>query len=420
MKQMVRYFFLACILCPVSCVLCPNAKAELSVGAAKQELRLPAKIPLAGYSRRHGKPSTGVHDPVSVRALVLRDQDTTVALVSVDLLIIDERLYAAVQQRLRQTHPALELLLAATHTHSGPGAYGQTFLEKISMGQYDQAVFDELVRRISAAVAEAVSRMEPVTALRMVVTTTQGLVANRMQEDGVVDPELIVVSLEGRAHRPLALVANFSAHPTTLGAGNRQLSADYPGVLVRELERRHPGAVSLFFVGAVGDQAPVKHGEQFERAEWLGSQLAQQAGEMDAKALSVSDTALQAAQQAMPLPPARVRLGKLTLPSWMGRALVDDDATLSLVRVGPVLLIGVPCDLSAELGLALKRYARERGYQPLIVGFADDYIGYCLPKRLYERTTYEASLMFNGSDTGELLVYELQRMIDQMQVMSDQ
>jgi hypothetical protein len=76
--------------------------------------------------------------------------------------------------------------------------------------------------------------------------------------------------------QPLAVLLSFAAHPTTLGAWNMELSADYPGVAVRALEQRFPGAEVLFFAGAVGDQAPVKSGDSFQRAEFVGLPLAQE------------------------------------------------------------------------------------------------------------------------------------------------
>jgi hypothetical protein len=50
---------------------------EAEVGVGQAQIALPPGVPLAGYSRRHGQPSTGVHDPVGVRALVFRDEEET-------------------------------------------------------------------------------------------------------------------------------------------------------------------------------------------------------------------------------------------------------------------------------------------------------------------------------------------------------
>jgi hypothetical protein len=93
---------------------------------------------------------------------------------------------------------------------------------------------------------------------------------------------------------------------------------------------------------------------------------------------------------------------------------VDDDATLSLVAVGNTVFLGVPCDLTTGLGQELKAAARARGLDPMVVGFANDYVGYCLPASLYERGDYEASLAFNGPNTGELITTRLVQMLDHL------
>ncbi|MBI3319346.1 MAG: neutral/alkaline non-lysosomal ceramidase N-terminal domain-containing protein [Candidatus Omnitrophica bacterium] len=393
--------------------------SQVLVGAAKLELTPPVKTPLAGYSRRRGRLMTGVHDPVYVRALVIQngqDGTPTAALVSCDLLIIDEVLADAVSRRLKATTRLgpLTLLVAATHTHSGPGAYGRHFLEQLSMGHFEPAVLEFLTVRICEAIAAAADALKP-AAVVDAGTATTGLVVNRMDAAGAVDPELGVVAYQASDGHPLAVVANFSAHPTTLGAWNRQMSADYPGVLTEAIEARYPGAVCLFFAGAVGDQAPVKRGEGFERAEWFGHELARSAQallEQSVQPQPIQSVAVD--QRVMRLPPAHLRLGSLQLPSWMSQPLVDDDATLTVLRIGPVCFIGVPCDLSAELGLELKAHARALGLHPLVIGFANDYIGYCLPERLYQTRRYEASMAFNGPKTGTLIVEELKRMIDHL------
>jgi len=391
------------------------AHAELSAGVAKRDLTPPHRVPMAGYSRRHGQLSTGVHDAPQVRALVLSDKDATVALASCDLLIIDERLFRAIDQRVHAASATpITLIVAATHTHSGPGAFGQKFLEKISMGHYDPAVFEFLASRIAETILAASQQRQPVT-IRAGTVATTGLIKNRVAEGGPVDSELTLFAAIDGQGKPVAIVANFSAHPTTLGASNMQLSADYPGVLTRLVEEHAPGAVCLFTAGSVGDQAPIKHGTMFETSEAMGQSLAAEViGWLDHPSTQPGQADLAARQQTMRLAPARVRLGRVTLPSAIGGLLVDDDADLSAVRIGDVLWMGVPCDFSAELGLTLKAFAREAGYQPMIIGFANDYIGYCLPERLYRSGAYEALMAFNGPRTGEDLLDALKGMAQEL------
>lgn len=404
----------AALLCVGLMVAAHPAAADVTAGVASQAFTVRAGVPLAGYSRRDGAPSRGQHDPVGVRALVLEDAEGAVAIVSCDLLIIDERLASAVSARVaqRSPEPPPTLFLAATHTHSGPGAYGRTFLEKLSMGHYEPAVFEALVEQIADTILRARASRQPIR-LAVGREPTDGLVVNRIDPHGPTDSELIVCALYPvQGSQPLAVLVNFSAHPTTLGAWNRQLSADYPGVVARALETRWPSALCFFVAGAVGDQAPVTQGDAFERAEWLGGQLAQRAIALLEQAEPRAPRRLLVRQETLPLPPAAVRLGRwLTLPRWWGAQLVDDDATLSLIVFGDVALHGVPCDLAASLGQQLKAAARSRGMEPLVVGFVNDYIGYCIPESLYHTNAYEASLAFNGPRTGTLVV---QRSIDML------
>lgn len=412
------WFVLAAAVASVlqACLASSPAQAASPVlaGASKIELTPPVHTPLAGYSRRDGRLSQSVHDPVFVRALAVRDHNTTAVIVSCDLLIIDERLFAAVAQRVDAAWEGAPptLLVAATHTHSGPGAYGTKFLEKVSMGHFDPQVFDWIADRIAEAILTASRDLQPAT-IRSATATTTGLVINRMEADGAVDAALTVVAFDRADRTPLAIVVNFAAHPTTLGAWNMALSADYPGVVTQQLEARFPSAVCLFVAGAVGDQAPVKHGDGFERAAWIGEELARQAaGLLEQPLPARAAESVVAEQRTIRLPPARLRWSRRALPSWVSARFVDDDATLTMIQVDSIAWLGVPCDLSAELGLELKRHAAHHGYQPVIAGFANDYIGYCLPARLYDTEHYEAMLAFNGPTTGELLVEELKRMID--------
>jgi hypothetical protein len=410
-------WLIAILMLPV-----PAWAEPVQAGVARVTFDLPRYVPLAGYSRRHGKPSAGARDPVGARALVLQGGGVTVALVSCDLLIVDERLSASVRERLaaRGFPPELTLVLAATHTHSGPGAYGSAFFEKLSMGHYDPQVFDAIAESIVEALAQARAKLAPVR-LAYRSGSTEGLVVNRLESSGPVDAEVSVVGLypQDRAE-PLAVLVSFAAHPTTLGAWNMELSADYPGVVVEALEERYPGSTAMFFAGAVADQGPVKSGERLERTQRLGRELARYAAALLEEVHPEPLSSLAAEQAVMALPPPHVRLGRVVLPRWVGRRLVDDDATLSVVSLGDLVLFGAPCDLASDLGAKLKASARGRGLQPLLIGFADDYIGYCVSASLYKAKEYESSMAFNGPRAGELVVERLIDMMDNVATSSQQ
>jgi hypothetical protein len=74
--------------------------------------------------------------------------------------------------------------------------------------------------------------------------------------------------------------------------------------------------------------------------------------------------------------------------------------------------VGVPCDLAANLGRRLKDAAAARGLFPVVAGFTNDYIGYCVAEETYRTAEYEALMAFNGPRAGELIVERLINMLD--------
>src|SRR5512132_1088298 len=89
---------------------------ELTAGVARVEITPPIGFPMGGYAARSG-PSTGIHDPLYATALVLKTDELTLAIISCDLLSFpSERVVSLARDRRLADH----VLIAASHTHSGP------------------------------------------------------------------------------------------------------------------------------------------------------------------------------------------------------------------------------------------------------------------------------------------------------------
>ena len=67
-----------------------------------------------------------VHDDLFAHALVLESGARTLAMVSLDLIVLPERHVAAARERIaaRAGIPPAAVLIACTHTHSGPATTG--------------------------------------------------------------------------------------------------------------------------------------------------------------------------------------------------------------------------------------------------------------------------------------------------------
>jgi hypothetical protein len=99
---------------------------------------------------------------------------------------------------------------------------------------------------------------------------------------GPVDPELTITRIDAAnatgGGKPLAVLVNWTAHPTFMSEDDMLFSGDWPGHLQRTLESLiGQGVVAMYCNGAEGDQSPTPRensGEShWERAERYGRDL---------------------------------------------------------------------------------------------------------------------------------------------------
>jgi hypothetical protein len=96
--------------------------------------------------------------------------------------------------------------------------------------------------------------------------------------DGFVDRDLIVFRIDDSNGKPYAVLVNFQCHGTTLTFENKVISPDWVGMVRKTIEQAMPGATSLYFQGAAGNQGPIEGGTgDLAVAHRLGSILGHQA-----------------------------------------------------------------------------------------------------------------------------------------------
>lgn len=243
------------------------AHAELRAGVARVEITPSSFMAMYGYANRKCGPANGTHDPLMAKALVLESGGTRMAIVTVDLgSLVSDTLRQDVAGKLGIPI----LLLAASHTHSAPAflPFGSAPATNAAATAYRS----EIEGKIFRAIEQAQRSLAPAT-LSMARGSLQ-LGYNRLlpRDDGrtralfdnlervpygPVDPEYVLLRVDGADGSPRALLVHYAAHAVVLGPTNCKYSADYPGVMQARVEEAVPGAQVMFVQGGAGDINPL-------------------------------------------------------------------------------------------------------------------------------------------------------------------
>ncbi len=266
------------------------AYGQLRAGVARVEITPSALMQMYGYANRKCGDAVGTHDPLLAKALVLEAGNSRMAIVTMDLgSMVSDNLRQEVASRLNIP----VLLLSASHTHSAPSflPFGSSPTKDPSAPAY----LAELERKVFGAVEEASKAMAPVTlhvgrgSLQLGYNRllprdngrSRALFDNLERVPyGPVDPELVVLRVDGLDGSPRALIVHYAAHAVVLGPTNCKYSADYPGVMQAKVEQTLPGTQVMFVQGGAGDVNPLfqarsgKEDDDFAVVKKMGELLA--------------------------------------------------------------------------------------------------------------------------------------------------
>jgi hypothetical protein len=91
--------------------------------------------------------------------------------------------------------------------------------------------------------------------------------------------------------------------------------------------------------------------------------------------------------------------------------LVPAQTHSTCLRLGDLVILGVPGEMAAQLGLEAKSQTRQITGAACVTigGLADEWVSYVLPAEEYRRGGYEASMSFYGETLGNTLVEGIDR-----------
>jgi len=441
----------------------PMACADaLEAGVAACDITPPVGYRMSGYF--HERLSTGTLNPLKAKALVLKQGDARAAIVSCDLigLSLDVSNRARAEASARTGIPVENILLAATHTHTGP-LYGGALREHLhnqavaKHGQDPCEAVDypkDLAAKLAQVIADANAASKPVS-LAAGVAEQQGLAFNRrfhmkdgsvrfnpgvlnpniVRPAGPIDPQVGVVMVHDAGGKTHAGLVNFALHLDTVGG--TKYAADYPFFLEEGLREAYGKAfVLLFGTGACGDinHIDVTKKERL-KTETIGRTLAEAVKAADLKPVAKPALAVRREIVRAPLQQfdaekkawareAIQKVGTRQLPfleqveayKILAVEMREGDTLpleVQVVRLsGDVAVVGLPGEVFVDLGLAIKKASPFA--TTLVIELCQDAPGYIPTRKAFAEGSYETVNSRVAPGGGEMMAEAAIRLLKEL------
>lgn len=394
------------------------------VGTAKRDITPTAltaprdgKVWLGGYGFGRERQSAGVLAPIFVRAFVVSDGERTVAFAENETQgafaaykrgtygLID--VGAAVEAATSGAIPRAHVIVSSDHSHSGPDTTGV-------WGGLPDSYLAFLRDQTIGAITDAFAARQPVQLLTGTSDATALLHSQFDQPpNDQVDGELRVLvasdPLDARNHH--AVLINFAAHATVMGATNLLVSGDWPSVVASKVEEALGVDTAVVMVGAVGRTQPnrdsIAGDTDPDKLEAYASDVTARVLDATGHLTASAGTRVDAAQLFLREPYSNQffdfallssAIARSNQPPWLDGTVVG--TLVSAARVGDLFFAAVPGEAYPAIQFALRE--RVPAAQHFILGLANDQLGYLIaPQEGYPQVAAAApdndNALFNVS-----------------------
>ncbi len=407
-----------------------RAEAILEAGFAEADItpKLGEQpVYMAGFGQN--RKATAVYDPLLARAVVLRHGEEKIAMVSVDLV----GFFHANVETVRKGLPGFRyILVSSTHNHEGPDTLGLWGPNPFKSG-VDPAYLKQVETQIIKAVQDADKARQPVM-VRIGKASAPELLHDA-REPYVKHDELVALQFSHRESKVnVGVIVQWNCHPETLSSKNTEISADFVGYTMREVRDKYKCPV-VYLTGTVGGlmtslHVPIKDDQgkplddgTFEKTERYGREIGRLADKalQQGKAVRLDPIQVKSRDVYVPMQNKMYLLGRQlgVLPRqaylWTGDSAKAEPVegspagkTLALkteiawLRLGELDIAAIPGEIYPELVLDKVQdppdpgadfpdapiepaiYKQLAGPHRMMIGLANDEIGYIIPKRQWD------------------------------------
>lgn len=431
---------------------------KVVVGSGKNTISPALGTTLAGYAGEK-RITQRIHDDLYARVITIEYAETTLVIISLDLLSVDRAYTQKLQQSLLEQYniPRENIFVHATHTHSGPGGImadtavaNKAFPYLNGWVSYDNEMVESQHQQIAKAVGSALSSAEECT-IRYGEKIVPGVSSNRIAEENPHNPKLKLIAFQLASGRKI-LLYHFASHPTILHADNLAVSADFPGVTSANLEEKDEIQLALFLNGPSGDISTrfTRRESTFQEVQRMGTLLSDGILDTLNKMDPLDTTHLKAKWIEIELPVRTIKedqtlekelasfnqkylaakenkastatlraiesvMEGITVSRSIGdtiRGIKKVKTALHILTLGKIILVGIPGELFEETGNEIEQSFQNHFL--LISGNTNDYLSYLLPSEYYGASNYEASTTLFEKGSLEKIKEEVINAIDEI------
>jgi neutral ceramidase len=424
----MKRFYLGCIAGGVGLFMAgpgPLSAEGLRGGVARIDITPAKPVMMFGYASRTNL-STGVHDPLSARAMAFEENGRRLVLMSVELCGFyngtAEPLHQAILKECR-LQPA-ELFMCAIHTHSAPTPVFEEGKVHANNVEYTH----ELQGKLSGLACQALDQMVPVQVA--VGSGASPIGANRREvtrdsagktnivlgrnPSVLTDREVQVLKLTRTdGNEPAGVLFAYATHSTSLGPRNLLISGDIHGLAAQFVEK-YLGIVAPAFAGASGNIDPwYRVLPEFTATNgWipepvlLSTLLGEEVVHVLKKMNPQTNVLIKTAIKTVELP------GKARGQTEASATTSSTPLVVTAGSLGDIAFVGLGGEMFTEIGQAIKRISPFS--YTFVFTHCNGAAGYLPIRSSYAEGGYEVQNSSFGPGADERLVEEVGRMLRQL------
>jgi len=357
--------------------------------------------------------------------LVLKSGNEKYAIITIDILGLPSNFKPDLLKRISSLGwKAENMMLLPSHSHGSlemAAINSKNQLNSPQIGIFQPELLDFVLTKLEILVKNTDRNYQPVK-IGTESKIIEGLNRNRRRAPEV-DKELTVTRIDLANGKPLAVLVNWTAHPTFIDGKDMLVSAEWPGYLQTDLQELiGNGVTAMYYNGAEGDQSPVLDINQdaYDKIQIYGKKIAEETYEIYKDIKPESDVVLHWDYKVISLPEQKAH------PDFLetgGKEYGLDENTVKIVmdmlgpkvvgigavRIGDLVIAGVPGEMAAGLGMNVKESIEAGSVKHVAIGgLANEWISYILTRDEYiNGGGYESSVSFYGADLGEIISKEI-------------